>query len=188
MVDCLPALTVFAWWAHRGLPDLRNRYHAFASKGTLCGMLRPDHFNTLVAGCCVVLLFGFLYPSREGWWQGYGGYGLRAYATYNSIINVVAGVVDIDRESVAFAERSLVDADDVALLTDRCERGSRVAVVDYNDWYYLIRSGRSSFFSFVPSPFMFRSRQLKELKESMISCSFRRILTLQFQNLSQRST
>lgn len=165
VVDCFPALTVFAWWAHRGLPGLRNRYHAFVSKGTVCGMLRPDHFNTLVAGCCVVLLFGFLYPGREGWWQGYGGYGLRAYATYNSIINVVAGVVDMDRESVAFAQGSRVDGDDVALLTDRCEKGSRVAVVSYNDWYYLIRSKRSSFFSFVPSPFMFRSRQLKELKE-----------------------
>jgi hypothetical protein len=152
-VNCWAFIVVMAWWARRLLEPLGERYL----------LRRPVEIvlQPLAASLLGALLFIFLcdiHSRRDPYHPP-----VRAYRTFPSPFNWLFGVRLLPCEAdhrpgcTAYA----ADPADVALIDRLTRPGDRVALIDWEDWVYLVAAERSSQFPTLPSPMMFTQRQLQ---------------------------
>jgi len=152
-VNCWAFIVVLAWWARRLLEPLGER--------SLLGRPVELRLQPLAASLLGALLFVFLcdiHSARDPYLPP-----LTAYRTFPSPFNWPFGVriqpceADHRPGCTAYA----ADPADVALIDRLTRPGDRVALIDWEDWVYLVAAERASQFPTLPSPMMFTQRQLQ---------------------------
>jgi hypothetical protein len=170
-VSSIAPLSVLGWWCvvlvRRIDPGIsiqlygKGRLSRDTSKPLVFRYPVPLRFSLrgVVAVGMILVALVFLYSPSEA--RHPGGYGLRAWVDYPSLLRRPLvrpmGCVKMD----CVADRPA--ASDIELIASRTRPGEQVAiVVDLYDWTYLLAAHRPPLMFFVPSALTFSQNQLQE--------------------------
>lgn len=148
-VNALPFLALTAWWSREALATLGPRH-----------VMERTHFPLLrKAGIGVLASAAFTLLAFAGDPRNPNYYGLRAYLKYPS-----AWSAPFRHRGCRALECSAprLSAEDVQLIDSLTRPTERVAVLDWNDWAYLIDAERAPKSIFLPSFATFTHRQLDD--------------------------
>ena len=152
-VNCFGFLIVLAWWVRVLLDTLNNR--PLITKPFVLRL------GSLFAAGFAALLFAWLLIVNDP--RGPGLHAIASYRTLPTAVNRVFGIkwqkCTIPRTGCA--SRPL-DSKDVALIQRLSKPGDRVAILDLQDWLYLVEAKRASKLFVQPGAMIFTQRQLRE--------------------------